>query len=70
MSAHILPRLTLVGVPLATILIAPGSAEPAVHAVTFAASLITETYWASALFALVLVLAYSSFEEAQDRRRR
>jgi hypothetical protein len=62
MSAHILPRLTLLGAPLATILI-----EPVVEAVTVAASLITDTYWASALFALVLVLAYVSIQEARNR---
>src|SRR5688572_17269730 len=45
MSAHILPRLTLLGAPLATMLIAPNSVEPVVETVTVAASLITDTYW-------------------------
>jgi uncharacterized membrane protein len=37
------------------------------EAVTLVASTITDSYWASALFALVLVLAYSSLQEAHDR---
>jgi hypothetical protein len=37
------------------------------EAVTFGASTITDSYWASALFALALVLAYSSLQEVQDR---
>lgn len=38
-------------------------------AVTYAAQLITDTYWASAVFALLLLRAYVSFQNEGKNRR-
>jgi hypothetical protein len=60
----------LLGVPpLALALIVPDLADPVANVVRLAAVTITDSFWASALFALVLFLAYASSQNAEQDRR-